>query len=310
MFTVRQCAGRACFLRAAKATKATPTSPPRTHILAQCRSTPPSHRRFSSQTPKGSGKHDSEAAKDWDRTIQEAIEQAKKEIVGKGFTGPQTKGAPEEPPKEPNSEPKDKPNKGPSFSEKDPPKDYITTLGRVMQELPHELEGFFEHGLDGSIYSETIRFSEPRHSGMQVSGRAAYMGVARVLRIAMNAYFSDPAVTILSLRQVPVAAADEAGGDGQRGAKQFDVVVRWMFEGLPRHSVLIGGGGGDSERSRYEGEFRYCIDPETGLVAVHEVSAIHPTPPAAVFASSSGLAQWAGWLAPRGSLSLSKRHAD
>ncbi|KAJ2861353.1 hypothetical protein GGH94_004951 [Coemansia aciculifera] len=196
----------------------------------------------------------------WDRTIQEAIEQARRELE-------------EASPKEQAQTPVD---------------DYVTTLGRVMMELPHQLEGFFEHGLDDSIYTEQIKFTEPRHSGMQFTGRSQYMGMARVLRIAMNAWFSSPTLTILLLRQ-------------QQAPDGLDVCVRWVFEGMARHSEIIGG-----QASRYEGEFRYRIHPKSGLISVHEVTAIHPAPPTGIFATAGPLARWMGWLAPRGSLSLSK----
>ncbi|KAJ2723492.1 hypothetical protein GGI07_002617 [Coemansia sp. Benny D115] len=174
-----------------------------------------------------------------------------------------------------------------------------------MQELPHEIEGFLEHGLDAPIYSENIRFTEPRHSGIQLNGRTAYQGMARALRLAMNAYFSQPTITILSMRQVPVSEQRSEGDSdmAMAEAKHYEVMVRWVFEGVPRHMELIGRG---DEGSRYEGEFRYALDPETALVAVHEVTAIHPAPPTAIFGSASPLARWAGWLSPRGSLSLAR----
>ncbi|KAJ2025895.1 hypothetical protein GGH91_000855 [Coemansia sp. RSA 2671] len=193
---------------------------------------------------------------DWDRTIKEAIEQARRELES----------SPKEPPQ--------------------PPDDYVTTLGRVMTELPHQLEGFFAHGLDPTLFTEQIRFMEPRHSGMQLTGRSQYLGMARVLRIAMNMWFSSPALTVLLLRQ-------------QQAEESLDVFVRWTFEGMPRHSEIIGG-----SESRYEGEFRYRIHPKSGLICVHEVTAIHPAPPTGIFATAGPLARWMGWLAPRGSLSL------
>ncbi|KAJ2804298.1 hypothetical protein H4S07_004262 [Coemansia furcata] len=195
---------------------------------------------------------------EWDRTIKEAIEQAQREIK--------------------ETKPKEK---------LQAPTDYVTTLGRVMVELPHQLEGFFEHGLDASIYCEQIKFTEPRHSGVQFTGRSQYLGMARVLKIAMNMWFSSPTMTILMLRQ-------QQADDG------LDVHVRWVFEGMPRHSEIIGG-----HESRYEGEFKYQIHPKSGLISVHEVTAIHPAPPTGIFATAGPLARWMGWMAPRGSLSLS-----
>ncbi|KAJ2328975.1 hypothetical protein GGI00_004056, partial [Coemansia sp. RSA 2681] len=230
----------------------------------------------------------SASMREWDRTIQDAIEQARRELTNKE----------KEEPKQAESKP--------------PPDDYVTTLGRVMVELPIQLESFFDDGLDPSIYTEQIRFTEPRHSGVQFTGRSQYMGMTRVLRIAMNAWFSSPTMTILMLRQQPVSAPSSpdsgsggggGGSSGGGGEGQMDVCVRWVFEGMPRHSEIIGGGNG----SRYEGEFKYRIHPKSGLICVHEVSAIHPAPPTGIFATA-GLARWMGWLAPRGSLSLSNHH--
>ncbi|KAJ2602888.1 hypothetical protein H4R99_002540, partial [Coemansia sp. RSA 1722] len=218
---------------------------------------------------------DTNAVDEWNRTIKEAIEQAKRELSNNNQ--PNT---PTEPPK--NNSPKD---------DEQPTADFITTLGRVMQELPDQIEGFFTHGLDANIYAEQIRFLEPRHSGMHVSGRGPYMGVARVLRIAMNAYFAHPQVTIVSMRQVQGGEAgkvDQEMDEREVARKvdaieqrQFEVFVRWVFEGVPRHSELIG----DGQVSRFEGEFRYGIDPASGLISVHEVTAIHPAPPTGIFAS-------------------------
>ncbi|KAJ1815057.1 hypothetical protein LPJ56_004676 [Coemansia sp. RSA 2599] len=260
---------------------------------------------------KDSDAQDSRAVDEWNRTIKDAIEQAKRELGSSSGGGGEDK--------EPETRPKNnEEDNGDQQEDGRPPKDFITTLGRVMQELPVQIEGFFDHGLDGGIYAEQIRFLEPRHSGMQVTGHGPYMGVARVLRIAMNAYFSRPTVTIVSLRQIQAGAGSSGGADGEQAGRavdeggvaqqvdaiqhrRFDVFVRWVFEGVPRHSELMGA----AQVSRFEGEFRYGIDPASGLIGEHEVTAIHPAPPTGIFASS-GLARWAGWLAPRGSLSLAK----
>ncbi|KAJ2357865.1 hypothetical protein GGF43_001201 [Coemansia sp. RSA 2618] len=234
---------------------------------------------------------ESEQLREWDRTIDEAIEQAKRELTeqqAKPSTSKQQQQQPQ------NEQPSDKQpsDKHPKAEEPKDGDDYITTLGQVMIELPHQVEGFFAHGLDPHVYSPDVRFAEPRHSGIHLSGRHQYLGVARVLRIAMNAYFASPHITITRMRQVTGKADD---------VSRVEVYVRWVFEGVARHSELIGGEG-----SRYEGEFRYEMDPRTGRVAVHEVTAVHPTPPT-MFLATSGLARWAGWLSPRGSLSLSRR---
>ncbi|KAJ1851955.1 hypothetical protein LPJ73_002924 [Coemansia sp. RSA 2703] len=226
---------------------------------------------------------------DWDRTLNEAIEQAKRELSQSSHSSsPSSSNHPQ------NSQEPEDPN--------EPQEDYLVTLGRVMDELPRQIEGFFAHGLDSSIYCENVCFREPRHSGMQVTGRAQYMGVARVLRIAMNAYYVDPLVSIVGIRQVPVGEASDSGSemgsqekDAGGGSRRFDVFVRWVFEGVPRHAELLG----NATPSRFEGEFRYAIHHVSGLVAEHEVTAIHPAPPTAVLASS-GLARWMGWLTPRG----------
>ncbi|KAJ1731459.1 hypothetical protein LPJ61_002528, partial [Coemansia biformis] len=136
------------------------------------------------------------------------------------------------------------------------------------------------------------------YSGAHISGKSQYLGAARVLRLAMGAYFSKPRVTILSMRQLRAPAGGQAPGESDKAATE--VLVRWVFEGAPRHTELIGG-----HESRFEGEFRYVIDPRSGLVAVHEVTSIHPTPPTSFIAS--GIARWMGWAAPRGSFSLSRR---
>ncbi|KAJ2731397.1 hypothetical protein H4R23_003083 [Coemansia sp. Cherry 401B] len=240
----------------------------------------PESRQTEDKQSKPDGKQnasdDSDGLREWDRTINEAISQAKRELS--------------ESSKPVASKPKhDDPGKPPTESPSPPRPDYVTTLGRVLMELPHQLEGFFAHGLDGNLYSDSVRFAEPRYSGMQLNGRHQYLGMARVLRLAMAAYFSDPQVTVVRMRQV-------SGKD-----KRQEVFVRWVFEGSARHTGLIGG-----EPSRYEGEFRYEMDPDSGLVAVHEVTAIHPTPPTSALATS-GLARWAGWLSPRGGVAVAQR---
>ncbi|KAJ2501009.1 hypothetical protein GGI11_007830, partial [Coemansia sp. RSA 2049] len=262
-----------------------------------------------------------ESEDEWNRSVEQALENARREMEeGK----------------------KRKPLSSKPFSSKsedtEEKEDYITTLGRVMMELPTQLEGFFEKGIDGGIYSDKIIFSEPTHSGLNISGKPQYIGVAKVLRIAMNTYFNHPSLTILSIRQIPIVDGypnnsdnnrDSSNGTGDSPNRQpgedsqgreeepdhnkrrlseihsnnnktYDVFVRWVFEGLPRHTEIIGG-----HESRYEGEFRYRIDPKSGLIALHEVAAIHPAPPTA-FLAKTGLARWAGWLTPRGALSLSK----
>ncbi|KAJ2783953.1 hypothetical protein GGI15_002409 [Coemansia interrupta] len=220
---------------------------------------------------------------DWDRTLNDALEQAKRELAHSSSSQkPPTPGPPDPPQK---------------------PEDYLVTLGRVTEALPGQLEGFLTHGLDAWVYAEHVRFSEPRHSGMQVTGRAQYLGAARVLRIALNAYFAHGEVSVVGVRQQVAGAADAGrkeddgggGGGGGRRDGAYDVFVRWVFEGVPRHAELLG----NATVSRFEGEFRYALDRTSGLVAEHEVTAIHPAPPTAVLASS-GLARWAGWLAPRG----------
>ncbi|KAJ1646874.1 hypothetical protein J3B02_000484 [Coemansia erecta] len=253
---------------------------------------------------KDSDKQDNRAVDEWNRTIKDAIEQAKRELFSREQKENNNSGNEDSP-----NEPQNK-----KHNDKRAPRDFITTLGHVMQELPLQIEGFFDHGLSGDIYAEQIRFFEPRHSGINVSGRGPYMGVARVLRIAMNAYFSQPTVAIVSMRQLQMGATGETNGDvadNESGVaqevdaiqqRQFEVFVRWVFEGVPRHSELMG----DGQVSRFEGEFRYRIDPASGLISEHEVTAIHPAPPTGIFASS-GLARWAGWLAPRGSLSLARQ---
>ncbi|KAJ2796154.1 hypothetical protein H4R20_005626 [Coemansia guatemalensis] len=254
--------------------------------------------------------------REWNRTITEAIEQAKHEMEEQKAKQKQQQN--ETPPKKESDEkqpepPSPQPEEEPQRESKEPgkSKDYITTLGRVMIELPHDIEGFFQDGLGADIYAEDVLFREPRHSGFHISGKKQYLGVARVLRIAMNAYFTNPRITITRMRQVPIPtngpASSENNGhpnsvetsDGD-STKHVEVYVRWVFEGMPCHTGLIGG-----HESRYEGEFRYAMHPSSGLVAVHEVTAIHPTPPVGFI--PSGLARWMGWLSPRGSLSLSRR---
>ncbi|KAJ1768796.1 hypothetical protein LPJ74_004596 [Coemansia sp. RSA 1843] len=267
------------------------------------------HRPFSTQTtlceqqdkdgrtPGSSSSSSSRETKDnkdtedeWNRSVKEAVEKAKHEIEK------ESKSAKENLKKE----------------NKDKEEDYLTTLGKVMMELPTQLENFFESGLTSSIYSDKVIFSEPTHSGVNISGKNQYIGVSKVLRIAMNTYFLHPSLTIVSMRQIPITG-DDCSGDSPDGGqldkdkqleipnnKSYDVFVRWVFEGLPRHTEIIGG-----HESRYEGEFRYRVDPKSGLIALHEVTSIHPTPPTA-FLAKTGLARWAGWLSPRGSLSLSK----
>ncbi|KAJ1962886.1 hypothetical protein GGI12_002377 [Dipsacomyces acuminosporus] len=248
---------------------------------------------------------------EWDRTIKEAIDQAKRELT-------QQK---EEEDTNGGSEPK---KQQPPKKEEDEhtESDFITTLGNVMIELPKQLEGFFHDGLGEGIYSEKIKFLEQQHSGMHISGKHQYLGIARVLKIALNAYFAHPTFTIVHMRQIPISKysinnseGEEDENDLPRGwqgphsdeeptkssgdleQKHYEIYIRWVFEGLPRHANLLGS----EHMSRYEGEFRYKIDPKSGLISVHEVTAIHPAPPTSVFAGA-GLARWAGWFAPRGSL--------
>ncbi|KAJ2118980.1 hypothetical protein IW147_006207 [Coemansia sp. RSA 720] len=243
------------------------------------------HRRWVSDAP--SKKEKSERLREWDRTVNEAIERAKREHNEKpsGSSGSQEPQEPSEPqePQEP-SEPQEP--QEPSKSS-DPKDDYIITLGRVMTELPSQIEGFFTHGLTPSLYTSTIKFSEPQHTGLALHGLHQYMSASRVLRAMMRMYFTSPRVTITRMRQ-------------NNTGSNVEVSVRWVFEGEARHAEYVGGSG-----SRYEGEFRYVMDG-TGKIAVHEVTAVHPTPPTVALATS-GLARWAGWLSPRGSLSYSRR---
>ncbi|KAJ1891275.1 hypothetical protein LPJ81_005772, partial [Coemansia sp. IMI 209127] len=242
---------------------------------------------------------------EWNRSVKEAVEKARREMEQQG--GRQS------------SEPKASKERG----DRKEDEDYLTTLGRVMMELPTQLEGFFERGLVGTIYSDKVVFSEPTHSGLNISGKNQYIGVSKVLKIAMNTYFQHPSLTIVGMRQIPLAGGgsstnngdpESRGGQSDKGNgggnpldvehnKSYDVFIRWVFEGLPRHTEIIGGC-----ESRYEGEFRYRMDPKSGLIALHEVTSIHPAPPTG-FLSKTGLARWAGWLSPRGSLSLSKNTA-
>ncbi|KAJ2612933.1 hypothetical protein H4S08_002468 [Coemansia sp. RSA 1365] len=250
-----------------------------------------------------------EAMREWNRTITEAIEQAKHEMEEQKAKQKQQT----EPKKESDEKqqlPKRKQEPPPQSKEKttEKTKDYIATVGRVMIELPHDIEGFFQDGLGANIYAENVLFREPRHSGFHIAGKKQYLGVARVLRIAMNAYFTNPRITITHMRQVPISPTankttnnDLNSTDVVDSTKNVEVYVRWVFEGMPRHTGLIGG-----HESRYEGEFRYAMDSGSGLVALHEVTAIHPTPPVGFI--PSGLARWMGWLSPRGSLSLSRRY--
>ncbi|KAJ2780601.1 hypothetical protein H4R18_003357 [Coemansia javaensis] len=253
------------------------------------------------------------ALHEWDRSVSEAIAQAERELArqrgsgsadekqGPGSAGEaQSPGSPGDAKGHRGSRP---PTPDPNDGDRDD--DYVVTLGRVMEGLPEQIEGFFEHGLDGALYADGIRFAEPRHSGVHIAGKSQYLGAARVLRIAMGAYFVHPRATIVRMRQLP--AAPDQDGDGNNNNNKssnragVEVAVRWIFEGVPRHTQLLGG-----HVSRFEGEFRYAMDPRTGLVAVHEVTAIHPAPPTSFIAS--GLARWMGWATPRGSLSLSRRH--
>ncbi|KAJ2716579.1 hypothetical protein H4R19_000563 [Coemansia spiralis] len=247
-----------------------------------------------------SDKRDSEGLDEWNRSVSEAIDQAKRELAEqkakKSPAQQATDGGPAPPKNGDPAPPKDSGGGGGGKGEE--PDDYVVTLGRVMIELPEQIEGFFERGLNGSIYAEGIKFVDPRHSGAHIAGKSQYLGAARVLRLAMAAYFNRPRVTILRMRQVRAPADPNHHPEGS--AAGTEVLVRWVFEGIPRHTELLGGHG-----SRFEGEFRYAIDPRSGLVAVHEVAAIHPTPPTSFIAS--GIARWMGWAAPRGSLSLSQQ---
>lgn len=179
--------------------------------------------------------------------------------------------------------------------------DYRSTLGRVMTELPRQLETYFQQGLRPSIYSEEIKFREPRYSGLRLQGQHKYLAASRVLRLAMRGYFKQPALTVVKVRQVPLAHSASkredplAGWEGPHHRQQaetqerFEILVRWVFEGRPRHREWVG----NSEGARYEGEFRYAVDSR-GLLSLHEVVAIHPTPPTSLFASTTyGLARWA-----------------
>ncbi|KAJ1730317.1 hypothetical protein LPJ61_003073, partial [Coemansia biformis] len=144
---------------------------------------------------------DSEGLHEWDRSVSEAIEQAKRELAEQKATlaEQQKQKAQPEPGDRPcpedaegggrragkpgtNSQPPKSPKDDgrPPASEKgDGEDDYIVVLGRVMIELPEQIESFFGHGLDGSIYTENVRFVEPQYSGAHISGKSQYLGAAR-----------------------------------------------------------------------------------------------------------------------------------
>ncbi|KAI9506988.1 hypothetical protein BX070DRAFT_249810 [Coemansia spiralis] len=176
-----------------------------------------------------------EVDNEWNRSIEEAIERAKREDEN----------------------------------------DFMTNLGQVMIQLPKQLEGFFELG-------SAAASTQSRSS----SSSARTRGCSCRVKASISAWPSQPAA---GGRFIAKSNADEAND-----SKSYDVFVRWVFEGIPRHTEIIGGHG-----SRYEGEFRYHIDRKSGLVALHEVTAIHPAPPTKFLATTG----WRGGLdgrRPRG----------
>ncbi|KAI9358900.1 hypothetical protein DFJ73DRAFT_135126 [Zopfochytrium polystomum] len=159
--------------------------------------------------------------------------------------------------------------------------------------------------------------------GFIVRGRTAYAFLAGMLRFACIAYFQEPAVDIVRMVQIKGPLRGEhlddvflgewgRPGDGDRDSDGLDgsaspglqrrrawrreevddggdddqairLVVRWVFEGTPRHQLLFSSIWPKSAVPVvYEGVFVYRFDAD-GLIDNHRLQSMFPSPPMLAF---------------------------
>lgn len=181
--------------------------------------------------------------------------------------------------------------------------DYPINVGTATRILRDELPNFFERGLTTlDIYSKDVAFVEPYHLHFRCSGRRWYKHLASTARAALNMYFVEAEINVVKMQQVrdsSLGDSTEGRGDDRGFSEtgpdhaELRLVVRWIFEGTPRHLLIANSMDIlATPRSVYEGVFVYVFD-EQGLIKEHRLEAIHPTP--TVF---NQLRWWRGFRAP------------
>ncbi|KAI9014624.1 hypothetical protein BC832DRAFT_589127 [Gaertneriomyces semiglobifer] len=176
--------------------------------------------------------------------------------------------------------------------------DYYLNVGTGIRGLREDLSNFFDTGLASTeIYAKDIAFTEPYHLRFRCNGRRWYLLLASTIHRLLRVYFHEAEMNILRIQEFrgshdQSSDASISGTEGEEG-EDLKLVVRWIFEGTPRHLLIANNWDIlASQRSVYEGVFVYTFNKD-GLIKEHRLEAIHPSPP--LFNSYRW---WRGYRAP------------
>ncbi|KAJ3389224.1 hypothetical protein HDU84_008962 [Entophlyctis sp. JEL0112] len=174
---------------------------------------------------------------------------------------------------------------------------------------PFHPRGFLLSGRVGLI-PDASGVTEPDEEKMHlpfVRGRLAYGIFVAVLRLMVICAYDEAGIEVVRCKSVrgPARGTDldsdykdgsgqvwrrrEAEGAGKpaedsRDGKEDEstrLVVRWLFEGTPRHKLLYAKMTSPLSAPQptvYEGVFVYTFDSETGLVVNHRLESMTPMP--------------------------------
>ncbi|KXS12739.1 hypothetical protein M427DRAFT_146966 [Gonapodya prolifera JEL478] len=177
-----------------------------------------------------------------------------------------------------------------------PPTDRILNIGRAICVLRDDLHNFLAEGLtDTTIYAQNVRLREPVHSRLTISGHAAYKAFVETFRAVVKLWYAQPTYDVLKLQQVrgeelramqEMGMVGSTGGDkaawtqaGEGEVEDIYILARWILEGTPRHSIVVGAINPDAVvHATYEGLSVYKFDGE-GKISEHIVVDIQPAPP-------------------------------
>jgi hypothetical protein len=185
-------------------------------------------------------------------------------------------------------------------------------MGRSIRVLREELPFYFQEGLKTTnIYSPSIVFKDPIHS-TQIHGKSKYLAVARVLKMAMNTYYSAIDFQVLKMHPIHVDVksltevlvpldqpshqeshffqpSTKTSLENKSPRIVQGIAVQWILNGYPRASSLFSSTNAQDE---YEGTFWYLFQQDHGgFVTEHVLQRIHPIPSpwlACKWMSSSG----------------------
>ena len=105
-------------------------------------------------------------------------------------------------------------------------------------------------------------------------GAPLYITSSGFVRHTLNALYSDLRVDLLSVRTTPTPSPSLSSSKQFGKNRDRSLSMRIGVSGLARVS---------GAKSEWEVDYTYCFSPVTGLILIHIINSIHPTPHESVY---------------------------